>query len=162
MTPPPYEEIPGITRSHPAYLESTNEESAWLMAGMKSIILRTIGRKSGKVHKVVLPYWEDEGGHRIITASYAGGPVNPGWYHNLADREAGQDRVCSLSSSEEAEEVVPCILPHPQCPCSLSRPVAVPRPKHLFEHDEAAPARLRAACLQVRRRRVCRAQHEPL
>lgn len=85
---PPYEEIPGITRSHLAYLESTNEESAWLMAGMKSIILRTIGRKSGKVHKVVLPYWEDEGGHRIITASYAGGPVNPGWYHNLADREA--------------------------------------------------------------------------
>lgn len=85
---PAYENIPTITRGHVAQLEATNDEKAWLMAGMKSIILRTVGRKSGKVHKVVLPYWEDEGGHRILTASYAGGPVNPGWYHNLADREA--------------------------------------------------------------------------
>jgi deazaflavin-dependent oxidoreductase (nitroreductase family) len=85
---PPYDEIPAITRSHVAFLESTNDEEAWLSAGMKSVIIQTVGRKSGKAHKVVLPYWADAGGHRILAASYAGGPVNPAWYHNLADRQA--------------------------------------------------------------------------
>lgn len=85
---PPYEEIPEITRNHVAFLESTDDEEAWLSAGMKSVIIETIGRKSGNAHKVVLPYWADANGHRIIAASYAGGPVNPAWYHNLADRSA--------------------------------------------------------------------------
>ena len=85
---PPYDEIPGITRSHVAFLESTNDEESWLSAGMKSVIIQTVGRKSGKAHKVVLPYWADPNGDRIIAASYAGGPVNPAWYHNLADRSA--------------------------------------------------------------------------
>ncbi|MFP6665274.1 MAG: nitroreductase/quinone reductase family protein [Deltaproteobacteria bacterium] len=85
---PPYEEIPGITRNHLAALESTDDPDAWLMAKMKSLILRTVGRKSGKTHKVVLPYWQDAAGNRILAASYGGGPVNPAWFHNLADRKA--------------------------------------------------------------------------
>jgi deazaflavin-dependent oxidoreductase (nitroreductase family) len=84
---PPYEEIPAITRNHLVFLESTNDADAWLMAGMKAIILRTVGRKSGKARKVVLPYWKDVAGNRILAASYGGGPVNPAWFHNLADRE---------------------------------------------------------------------------
>ncbi|MEO2168646.1 MAG: nitroreductase/quinone reductase family protein [bacterium] len=85
---PPYGDIPGITRGHLAFLESTNDPDAWLMAKMKSLILRTVGRKSGKEHKVVLPYWKDADGNRVLAASYGGGPVNPAWFHNLADRKA--------------------------------------------------------------------------
>ena len=85
---PPYDQIPEITRQHVTFLESTNAEEAWLSAGMRSVIIQTIGRKSGKAHKVVLPYWADRDGHRILAASYAGGPVNPAWFHNLADRTA--------------------------------------------------------------------------
>ena len=85
---PPIEEIPRITREHVAYLESTTDDKAWKSAGMRHLILQTTGRKSGKTHKVALPYWCDSSGRRIIVASYAGGKKNPAWYHNLADKEA--------------------------------------------------------------------------
>lgn len=85
---PPYEDIPEISRKHVAHLESTNDEEAWKVAGMRAVILLTTGRLSGKTHKVVLPYWLDENGFRILAASYGGGPVNPAWYHNISDRRA--------------------------------------------------------------------------
>ena len=85
---PPIEKIPDITRQHVAYLESTMDDEAWKSAGMRHLILQTIGRKSGKAHKVALPYWCDATGRRIVVASYAGGKKNPAWYHNLADKEA--------------------------------------------------------------------------
>ena len=85
---PPIEEIPQITRQHVAYLETTTDDEAWKSAGMRHLILQTIGRKSGKAHKVALPYWCDAAGRRIIVASYAGGKKNPAWYHNLADKTA--------------------------------------------------------------------------
>ena len=85
---PAFDTIPGITRQHVAYLETTNEDSAWVSAGMRHLVLQTVGRKSGRIHKVALPYWCDEQGRRIIAASYAGGERNPAWFHNLADRRA--------------------------------------------------------------------------
>lgn len=85
---PPIEQIPAITARHVAHLETTDDESAWVRAGMRHLLLRTVGRKSGKQHTVALPYWCDEDGTRIVVASYAGGPKHPSWFHNLADRSA--------------------------------------------------------------------------
>lgn len=85
---PAIEEIPEITRQHVAFLETTTDENAWKAAGMRHLVLVTRGRRSGREHKVALPYWCDEDGSRIVAASYAGGPRNPAWFHNLADREA--------------------------------------------------------------------------
>jgi deazaflavin-dependent oxidoreductase (nitroreductase family) len=98
---PPFEEIPGITRRHVAHLETTTDESAWVRAGMRHLILRTVGRKSGNEHKVALPYWCDADGRRIVVASYAGGPRNPAWFHNLLDREANPN-VWIKDRDEEA------------------------------------------------------------
>ena len=47
-------------------------------AGMRHLLLRTVGRKSGRRSTVCLPYWVDVDGERIVVASYAGGPRNPG------------------------------------------------------------------------------------
>lgn len=90
---PPREEIPGTTRGHVEAMEASDgePEETWVMYNMSHLMLRTIGRRSGRVHKVALPYWLDEAGHPIVVASYAGAPKHPAWYLNLADREANPE-----------------------------------------------------------------------
>ena len=92
---PPRDEIPGISRMHVQAMEAGIEE-AWTGAGMHQLLLRTIGRKSGKEHKVALPTWLDPGGNRIVVASFAGAPGHPSWYLNLADRDANPEVLCRV------------------------------------------------------------------
>jgi deazaflavin-dependent oxidoreductase (nitroreductase family) len=58
---------------------------------MHHLLLRTIGRRSGNVHKVALPFWRAPDGHRIVVASFSGAPTDPAWYLNLADRTANPE-----------------------------------------------------------------------
>jgi deazaflavin-dependent oxidoreductase (nitroreductase family) len=52
------------------------------MRGLPGILLTTTGAKTGQPRVVHLPYIpEDE--HMIVVASFAGGPRNPAWFHNL-------------------------------------------------------------------------------
>ena len=88
---PPREEIPGISRGHVQYMESSDADDVWCIAGMHHVILHTIGRKSGNEHKVALPYWVDRDGHRIVVASFSGAPDHPSWYLNLSDRDANPE-----------------------------------------------------------------------
>src|SRR5581483_9806964 len=67
---------------HVAALESGNAEDWWTAAGMSHLILRTIGRRSGKEHKVALPYWRDSDDTHVVVASFAGAPQHPSWYLN--------------------------------------------------------------------------------
>lgn len=50
--------------------------------GAPMLLLTTKGAKSGETHVNPLVYLEDAG-RCVIIASYAGGPSNPPWYHNL-------------------------------------------------------------------------------
>jgi deazaflavin-dependent oxidoreductase (nitroreductase family) len=52
-------------------------------AGAPMVLLTTTGAKSGKTYVNPLVYSRD-GDKYVIIASYAGGPKNPSWYHNLA------------------------------------------------------------------------------
>jgi len=88
---PPRDEIPGISRQHVAAMETSDADEIWVMAGMRHVLLRTIGRKSGNEHKVALPYWSDPDGHRVVVASFAGAPQHPSWYLNLTDRAANPE-----------------------------------------------------------------------
>ena len=83
---PPFEQIAGISRMHAQAMESMDDDIVWKGAGMHQVIIYTIGRKSGNEHKVVVPVWFDDDGHRIVVASYAGAAKHPHWYLNLADR----------------------------------------------------------------------------
>jgi deazaflavin-dependent oxidoreductase (nitroreductase family) len=85
---PPIEEIPTITAMHVEAMDQTESDEVWLAAGMNLVLLETVGRKSGRTHRVALPYWLDSEEQRIVVASYAGGPRNPAWFHNVADSEA--------------------------------------------------------------------------
>ena len=49
---------------------------------LPTLLLFTVGRKSGKESIMPLLYGEVKGGYAII-ASKGGFPTHPGWYHNL-------------------------------------------------------------------------------
>ena len=88
---PPFEQIPEISRIHAQAMESMDDDIVWQGAGMHQVIIYTIGRKSGNEHKVVVPVWFDDDGHRIVVASYAGAPRHPHWYVNLCDKDANPE-----------------------------------------------------------------------
>ena len=77
---PERSKIPGITQGHVAAMEASVDgepEAVWQIYNMAHLLLRTVGRRSGAVRKVALPYWLDEDGHPIVVASYAGAPKHP-------------------------------------------------------------------------------------
>ena len=99
-------DIPGLTAMHVDLMEQSDADEVWVAAGMNHLLLRTVGRRSGNVHKVALPYWVDEDGHRIVVASFAGSDRSPAWFHNLADKAANaevrvQDRATVWWSDAE-------------------------------------------------------------
>ncbi len=72
---------------------------------VRFLLLTTVGRKSGKVFTTPLAYIDHEDGY-LVTATNAGMPRHPGWYHNLkaAPRTTIQvgNRVMTVVA-EEAE-----------------------------------------------------------
>jgi deazaflavin-dependent oxidoreductase (nitroreductase family) len=88
---PSLEEIPVISRGHVQALESSTDDGVWVQAGMHHVVLRTLGRKSGKEHKVAVPIWRDPDGVPVVVASFAGAPDHPSWYLNLADRQSNPE-----------------------------------------------------------------------
>lgn len=97
---PSLEEIPVITKGHVAALEATDDDAAWILAGMHHIVITTIGRKSGKAHTVALPFWRDPDGTRVVVASFSGAPFHPAWYLNLTDRTANPEIRCRVQHGE--------------------------------------------------------------
>jgi deazaflavin-dependent oxidoreductase (nitroreductase family) len=71
-------------------------------AGAPMLLLTTKGAKSGKTYVNPLVYSRD-GDRVVIIASYAGGPKNPAWYHNLVANpaptvEIGSERFTAKAS----------------------------------------------------------------
>lgn len=52
------------------------------LLGRPILLLRTIGRRSGKVHTIALPFLTD-GESMIVVASAGGADKHPAWYHNM-------------------------------------------------------------------------------
>jgi deazaflavin-dependent oxidoreductase (nitroreductase family) len=97
---PSLEEIPVISRAHVEALESSSDDAVWCQAGMHHVVLRTIGRKTGKEHKIAIPFWRDADGVPVIVASFAGAANHPAWYVNLADRSANPEVLIRTQTRE--------------------------------------------------------------
>jgi deazaflavin-dependent oxidoreductase (nitroreductase family) len=69
---------------------------------LPSLVLTTVGSKSGLERKTPLAYFPAGDGSWLIVASYAGAVKNPSWYYNLA---AHPDRV-SIEFGGRTESVV--------------------------------------------------------
>jgi len=105
---PPRSQIPEFSKMHVAGMETSDDDAIWVGSGMKQLMLRTVGRKSGNEHKVALPDWLDDGGHMIVVASFSGAPQHPAWYLNLTD--TGKNGEVYVKTKERAFYAAPEIL----------------------------------------------------
>ena len=75
--------LPPLLRLHDAVYRKTN---GWVghraLMGIPSLLLHTVGAKTGKPRSTALTYARD-GDDYLIVASKGGDPRAPGWYHNL-------------------------------------------------------------------------------
>ena len=85
---PTHEQIIEITKMHVEAMETNSDSAVWVTAGMHHVMLYTIGRRSGNVHRVALPFWRDPDGGRLVIGSFAGAVNDPAWVLNLRDRDA--------------------------------------------------------------------------
>jgi deazaflavin-dependent oxidoreductase (nitroreductase family) len=88
---PPFDKIADISRMHVQAMETMGDDMVWIGAGMHQVVIYTIGRRSGNEHKVAVPVWFDDNGHRVVVASYAGSDKHPHWYLNLSDKDANPE-----------------------------------------------------------------------
>ena len=70
-------------RTHDKVYQATNGLIGHRMPAMPpSLLLHTVGAKTGRPRTTTLSYAKD-GGDYLIVASKGGDPKAPGWYHNL-------------------------------------------------------------------------------
>lgn len=96
---PSYDEIPAISKMHVQAMETSDDPEVWEQAGMQHVLITTVGRKSGKEHKVALPTWNDPDGNRIVAGSFAGHEKHPAWFLNIRDRQEPEVR-CRVRGKE--------------------------------------------------------------
>jgi len=74
--------LPRVLRIHDAVYQSTNGWIGHRALGIPSLLLHTVGAKTGIARTASLIYARD-GENYLIVASKSGDPKAPGWYHNL-------------------------------------------------------------------------------
>jgi F420H(2)-dependent quinone reductase len=74
--------LPQVLRIHDAVYQKTNGWIGHRTLGIPSLLLHTVGAKTGVPRTASLTYARD-GGNYLIVASKGGDPKAPGWYHNL-------------------------------------------------------------------------------
>ena len=74
--------LPRVLRVHDAVYQKTNGWIGHRTLGIPSLLLHTVGAKTGVARTASLTYARD-GGNYLIVASKGGDPKAPGWYHNL-------------------------------------------------------------------------------
>lgn len=92
------------------YLEDGEKGHYWdaeFLGGHKetpTLLLSTIGRKTGQIRTMPLPYGRD-GNSYVIIASRGGTPDHPGWYYNLQANPEVRVQVVNARFSARARTV---------------------------------------------------------
>ncbi|WP_221329581.1 nitroreductase/quinone reductase family protein [Actinoplanes sp. L3-i22] len=68
-----------------------------------SLLLTTVGRKSGQERKSPLQYVADQGAYVVVGSNW-GGPNAPGWVHNLRAKPAATITIGGRDLAVEAQE----------------------------------------------------------
>jgi deazaflavin-dependent oxidoreductase (nitroreductase family) len=74
--------LPQVLRVHDTVYRKTNGWIGHRTLWIPSLLLHTVGAKTGKARTTSLTYARD-GEDYLIVASKGGDPRAPGWYHNL-------------------------------------------------------------------------------
>ena len=98
--------LPTVLRVHDAVYRNTNGWIGHRTLGVPSLLLHTVGAKTGKARTTSLSYARD-GGNYLIVASKSGDPKAPGWYHNLKANPSVEINVGPKRFGVTAKPVLP-------------------------------------------------------
>jgi F420H(2)-dependent quinone reductase len=98
--------LPRIFRIHDAVYQKTNGWIGHRTLGVPSLLLHTVGAKTGAARTTSLSYARD-GGNYLIVASKGGYPKAPGWYHNLKANPSVEINVGPKRFGVTAKPVLP-------------------------------------------------------
>jgi F420H(2)-dependent quinone reductase len=96
----------GVLRVHQAIYEATGGRVGHRMIGVPSLLLTSIGRRSGKQRTAALVYAKD-GESFVVTASNGGADRPPAWLHNVKARHEVDVQVGRRRFPATAEAVGP-------------------------------------------------------
>ena len=88
----PPERPPGWQAEHARRYVETNGEDGHLWSGVPTLLLTTIGRRSGQPRVSPLIYGQD-GDRYVVVASKGGAAQHPDWYRNLVAQPEVQVQV---------------------------------------------------------------------
>ena len=98
--------LPRVFRIHDAVYQKTNGWIGHRTLGVPSLLLHTVGAKTGTARTTSLSYARD-GGNYLIVASKGGYPKAPGWYHNLKANPSVEINVGPKRFGVTARPVLP-------------------------------------------------------
>mgnify|MGYP000134880739 CR=1 FL=1 len=89
------------------YLASDGK-SGHRWSGVNTLLLTTVGRKTGKLRRTALIYGQD-GNRYLVVGSKGGSPKHPAWYLNLRDHpevhvQVGADKFVATAHTAAGEE----------------------------------------------------------
>ena len=104
-------------RAHRLLFTATGGRVGSFVPGMRFLLLRTVGRKSGDTRETPLTYIPD-GGRFVVIASRGGSPRHPAWYLNLEADPRAEVRIgtrthlvrARTASPEERERLWPRVV----------------------------------------------------
>lgn len=109
MNQPAWEKYLGVPllRAHDAIYRKTNGRIGHRIPGVPpSLLLHTIGAKTGIARTTTLTYARDRGDY-LVVASKGGDPKAPGWYFNLKKRPEIEINIGTKRFPVTARIVVP-------------------------------------------------------
>jgi deazaflavin-dependent oxidoreductase (nitroreductase family) len=98
--------LPQVLRIHDSVYRATNGWIGHRTLGIPSLLLHTVGAKTGFDRTTSLTYARD-GNDYLIVASKGGDPKAPGWYHNLRKNPDVEINVGPRRFGVTARAVVP-------------------------------------------------------
>ena len=88
---PSRDEIPAISRGHVAAMEASDDDAVWVIAGMRHVVLHTIGRRWATSTRLRCRSGPTRNGQPVVVGSFSGAPQHPSWYLNLAEGDANPE-----------------------------------------------------------------------
>ena len=72
----------GFLRFHQAVYQGSRGSIGHRMIGVPSLLMTSVGRRTGKARTAALVYAKDDGAY-VVVASNGGADAPPGWLHNV-------------------------------------------------------------------------------
>jgi deazaflavin-dependent oxidoreductase (nitroreductase family) len=95
-----------VLKVHQFVYERSGGRIGHRLAGTRSLLLRTVGAKTGQPRTNALTYAKD-GADYVVVASMGGAPRSPGWYHNLRAHPDAEIQVGTRRIPVTARAVLP-------------------------------------------------------